>query len=57
MLIWNPILGEFLMARLEVENEFGKFAVVVKKCDVVVEHLSKASQIRKSYFIFSSWKQ
>ena len=44
---WNPILGEFLMARLEVENEFGKFAVVVKKCDVVVEHLSKASQIRK----------
>ena len=29
------------MARLEAENEFDKFAVAVKKCDVVVEHLSK----------------
>ena len=38
---WNPPFGEFLKARLESENEFHKFAVAVKKCDIVVGHLSK----------------
>ena len=41
MVKWNPILGEFIKARLEPENEFNKFAVAFEKCDVVVGHLSK----------------
>ena len=28
------------------ENEFEKFAVAIKKCDVVVEHLSKGKACR-----------
>ena len=41
MMKWNPTLGEFLKARLEPDNEFDKFAVAIKKCDVVAGHLSK----------------
>ena len=41
MIKWNPTLGELLKAQLKPENEFSKFAVAVKKCDVVVGHLSK----------------
>ena len=41
MMKCNPILGEFIKARLKPENEFDKFAAAVEKCDVVVEHLSK----------------
>ena len=55
---WNPILGEFLMARLEAENEFDKFTVPVKKCDVQVEHLSTGKTYRfvkaASFFIRGS---
>ena len=43
---WNPTLGEFLMAWLEAENEFDKFTVSVRKCNVVVEHLSKGKSYR-----------
>ena len=32
MVKWNPTLGEFLMARLELENILNKFAVAVEKC-------------------------
>ena len=46
MMKWNPTLGEFLMARLEAENEFDKFTVAIKKCGVVVEHLSKGKTCR-----------
>ena len=38
---WNPTLREFLKARLEPENEFDKFSIAVRKCDVVVGHSSK----------------
>ena len=41
MMKWNPALGEFGKARLEFENEFDKFAVAVKNCKVLAEHLSK----------------
>ena len=34
------------MARLEAENEFDKFTVSVRKCDAVVEHLSKGKSYR-----------
>ena len=55
---WNPTLGEFLKVRLKPENEFSKFAVAVKKCDVVVGHLSKGKTGRFTKTIsFSSWKQ
>ena len=37
----EPTLGEFLKARLELRNEFDKYAVAFEKCDVVVGHLSK----------------
>ena len=56
---WNPTLGEFLMARLEAENEFDKFTVSVRKCHAVVGHLSKGKSYRfaKVVSVFSSWKQ
>ena len=31
MMKWDPTLREFSKTRLEPENEFGKFAVAVKK--------------------------
>ena len=43
---WNPTVGEFLMARLEAENEFDKFTVSVRKCHTVIEHLSKGKSYR-----------
>lgn len=51
---WNPPFGEFLKARLESENEFHKFAVAVKKCDIVVGHLSKGKtgQFAKAIVFF-----
>ena len=53
---YHTDMMKFLKARLEPENEFDKFAVAVKKCDVVVEQLSKGKtdQFAKNYFIFSS---
>ena len=41
MMQWKPILGKFVKARLEPENEFDKFEAAVEKCDIVVGHLSK----------------
>ena len=41
MMKWKPILGKFVKARLEPENEFDKFEAAVEKCDIVVGHLSK----------------
>ena len=41
MIKQNPTFGEFFKFRLKPEDEFSKFAVAVKKYDVVVGHLSK----------------
>ena len=57
MMKWEATLEELLKAQLEPENHFEKFAVVVKKSDVVVGHSSKEKAGRKIYFIFSSWRQ
>ena len=45
MLKWNPTLGEFLKSRLESENEFDKFAVTVKKWDLVVGIIWKGKTV------------
>ena len=42
----EPTLGKFLKARLELRNEFDKYAVAFEKCDVVVGHLSKGKPAR-----------
>ena len=54
MMKWNPALGEFCEARLEFENEFDKFAVAVKNCKVLAEHLSKGKtgQFTKTISLF-----
>ena len=51
---WNSTLK----APLEAENEFEKFAVAVKKCNVVVGHLSKgkAGWFAKTISFFHSSK-
>ena len=39
--IWNPKLGEVLVAERESDNSYDKFAVAVKKNGQVVGHLKK----------------
>ena len=59
MMKWKPILGKFVKARLEPENEFDKFEAAVEKklyCGWIFIK-KKSWSIRKNYFIFSSWKQ
>ena len=47
MMKWNQKLRELLKAWLvEPENEFGKFAVAVEKCNVLIGHLSKGKTSR-----------
>ena len=54
MMKWNPTPGEFLKCQLELEFEFGKFAIAVEKCNVVVEYLSKGKllDLRKLFHFF-----
>ena len=64
MMKWKPSLGEFAKAWLEPGNEFDKFEAAVKKCGVVVGHLTKrkAGQFAKTISFFlrgsnsNSWK-
>lgn len=52
---WNTTLGEFLKVHFEPENGFDKFAVAIKKSDVVFGHSSKGTTGRFaksiSYFL------
>ena len=56
---YHTDMMKFLKARLEPENEFDKFAVAVKKCDVVVGHLSKGKtdQFAKTISFFLRWSK
>ena len=54
---WTPKNGEI---RLEPENEYDKYAVVVERCGDVVEHISKGRSARfvktVSYFYVQAMK-
>ena len=51
MMKWKATLGEFLKAQWEPETHLDKFAIVVKKSDVVVGHSSKEKNGRFPKYI------